>query len=44
MYALELTERLGLEEKGGLLRIGMVHYNTIEEVDRLITALDEFPR
>jgi cysteine desulfurase family protein (TIGR01976 family) len=41
MYALELTERLGLEEKGGLLRLGMVHYNTIEEVDRLLTALDE---
>ena len=41
MYALELTERLGLENKGGLLRIGLVHYNTPEEVDRLLTALDE---
>jgi selenocysteine lyase/cysteine desulfurase len=41
MYALELTERLGLEERGGLLRLGMVHYNTFEEIDRLLTALDE---
>jgi cysteine desulfurase family protein (TIGR01976 family) len=41
MYALELTERLGLEETGGLLRLGMVHYNTLEEVDRLLTTLDE---
>jgi cysteine desulfurase family protein (TIGR01976 family) len=42
MYALELTERLGLEESGGFLRIGMVHYNTAEEIDRLLAALDEF--
>lgn len=41
MYALALTERLGLEEKGGLLRIGLVHYNTPEEIDRLLRALDE---
>lgn len=41
MYALELTERLGLEETGGLLRLGLVHYNTFEEIDRLLSALDE---
>lgn len=41
MYALELSERLGLEDKGGLLRIGLVHYNTAAEVDRLLQALDE---
>jgi cysteine desulfurase family protein (TIGR01976 family) len=41
MYALELTERLGLEGRGGLLRLGLVHYNTAEEVDRLVAALDE---
>jgi cysteine desulfurase family protein (TIGR01976 family) len=40
-YALELTERLGLEDRGGLLRLGLVHYNTADEVDRLIHALDE---
>jgi cysteine desulfurase family protein (TIGR01976 family) len=42
MYAPELTERLGLEQRGGLLRLGLVHYNTAEEVDRLLRALDEF--
>jgi cysteine desulfurase family protein (TIGR01976 family) len=41
MYALELTERLGLENHGGLLRLGLVHYNTEEEIDRLLGALDE---
>jgi cysteine desulfurase family protein (TIGR01976 family) len=41
MYALELTERLGLEHRGGVLRLGLVHYNTEEEIDRLVAALDE---
>jgi cysteine desulfurase family protein (TIGR01976 family) len=41
-YALNLTERLGVEKDGGLLRIGLVHYNTAEEVDRLLAALREF--
>ncbi len=41
-YALELTERLGLEQQGGLLRLGMVHYNTADEIDRLMQALDAF--
>jgi selenocysteine lyase/cysteine desulfurase len=40
-YALNLTERLGVEQKGGLLRIGIVHYNTTEEIDRLLGALRE---
>jgi cysteine desulfurase family protein (TIGR01976 family) len=40
-YALNLTERLGVEASGGLLRIGLVHYNTAEEVDRLLAALRE---
>jgi cysteine desulfurase family protein (TIGR01976 family) len=40
-YAQELTERLGLEDRGGLLRLGLVHYNTAEEIDRLMRALDE---
>jgi cysteine desulfurase family protein (TIGR01976 family) len=43
-YALNLTERLGVQATGGLLRIGLVHYNTAEEVDRLLTALREFSR
>jgi cysteine desulfurase family protein (TIGR01976 family) len=41
-YAQNLTERLGVEQKGGLLRIGLVHYNTVDEVDRLLAALQEF--
>jgi cysteine desulfurase family protein (TIGR01976 family) len=43
-YAMNLSERLGVEQKGGVLRIGLVHYNTAEEVDRLLSALREFPR
>ena len=40
-YAVNLTERLGVEESGGMLRIGLVHYNTAEEVDALLAALGE---
>ncbi|MBI2808007.1 MAG: cysteine desulfurase-like protein [Planctomycetes bacterium] len=39
-YALEVSERLGLEP-GGFLRMGLVHYNTVAEIDRVIRALDE---
>ena len=38
-YALGLVERLGLAKSGGLVRIGLTHYNTAAEVDRLIEAL-----
>jgi selenocysteine lyase/cysteine desulfurase len=38
-YATEVVERLGLGDKGGLLRIGLCHYNTRAEVDRLCAAL-----
>ena len=34
-YALAVTERLGLEDKGGMVRVGAAHYNTIAEVERL---------
>lgn len=33
-YALAVTERLGLEESGGMVRVGPVHYNSVEEVER----------
>lgn len=33
-YALAVTERLGLEESGGMVRVGPVHYNTVEEIHR----------
>ena len=38
-YALAVTECLGLEGKGGMVRIGAVHYNTVEEIQRLGVAL-----
>jgi cysteine desulfurase family protein (TIGR01976 family) len=41
LYALELAERLGVESQGGFLRLGLVHYNTIEEIDTVLGALDE---
>ena len=34
-YALEVTTRLGLEQSGGMVRVGAVHYNTLDEVSRL---------
>jgi selenocysteine lyase/cysteine desulfurase len=39
-YALPVTETLALEPHG-TLRIGLVHYNTADEVDRLLEALAE---
>jgi cysteine desulfurase family protein (TIGR01976 family) len=41
-YALNLTERLGVEKLGGVLRVGLVHYNTVDEVDRLLAGLRDF--
>jgi cysteine desulfurase family protein (TIGR01976 family) len=43
-YALNLTERLGVEKLGGVLRVGLVHYNTAEEVERLLVHLKEFSK
>ena len=40
-YALNLTEQLDVEKDGGFLRIGLFHYNTVEEVDRLLVTLRE---
>jgi cysteine desulfurase family protein (TIGR01976 family) len=38
-YATGLIARLGLAETGGVVRIGLTHYNTAAEVDRLVDAL-----
>ena len=38
-YATGLIERLGKAETGGVLRLGLVHYNTADEVDRTIEEL-----
>ena len=40
-YSYRLCEALGLNVEDGVLRISMVHYNTIEEVDKVIEALEE---
>ncbi|MBA2724478.1 MAG: cysteine desulfurase-like protein [Actinobacteria bacterium] len=41
-YAIEVVDRLGLAETGGLVRVGLCHYHTHGEVDYLITALKRF--
>lgn len=38
-YAVEVIRRLGLEAAGGLVRVGLCHYSTAGEVDRLVAAL-----
>ena len=38
-YAINVTERLGLEDKGGMVRVGAVHYNTLDEIQKLKQAL-----
>jgi selenocysteine lyase/cysteine desulfurase len=40
-YALYISEDLGLEATGGYVRIGFVHYNTLDEVERVVRALTE---
>ncbi|MGD1846863.1 MAG: cysteine desulfurase-like protein [Salibacteraceae bacterium] len=39
-YAKKLIAALGLESQNGVVRVSMVHYNTLEEVDRLIEVLE----
>lgn len=38
-YAISVTEQLGLEETGGMVRVGLAHYNTKQEVDRFLAAV-----
>jgi len=40
-YALNVSERLGVEESGGMVRVGAAHYNTLDEVARLGEALNK---
>lgn len=40
-YAYELAKYLGLDEREGVLRIGMAHYNTAAEVERIVHSLRE---
>ena len=38
-YAIEPVSRMGLMDKGGVLRVGLAHYNTDEEVDAFLSSL-----
>ena len=40
-YAIGAMDQLGLLETGGLVRIGLVHYTSADEVDRVLEALEE---
>jgi selenocysteine lyase/cysteine desulfurase len=40
-YAYELIRSLGMAESGGMVRVGLTHYNEPAEIDRLIEALAE---
>jgi selenocysteine lyase/cysteine desulfurase len=40
-YALLVTEALGLEESGGMVRVGPVHYNTVDEIEKFGEVLGE---
>lgn len=43
-YAINVTERLGLEDNGGMVRVGAVHYNTLDEIERLGEALKKIAK
>jgi selenocysteine lyase/cysteine desulfurase len=43
-YALAVTQRLGVEDKGGMLRVGAVHYNTLQEIARFGEALKKIAK
>ena len=43
-YALQIMERLGLEDSGGAVRVGFCHYNTPAEVDRVLDELESIAR
>lgn len=42
-YALALAERLGLAEQG-MLRVGLAHYNTVDEIDQLLAELEQMSK
>lgn len=43
-YAVEAVARMGLADSGGLLRLGLCHYNTADEVDRTVEAIASITR
>lgn len=43
-FALEIVRQLGIDEEHGVVRIGLAHYNTIDEVEQAIDAVTEATR
>ena len=43
-YAINVSERLGVEDKGGMVRVGAAHYNTLDEVARFGEALKKIAK
>jgi selenocysteine lyase/cysteine desulfurase len=43
-YALAVTERLGVEQSGGIVRVGITHYNTVGEVDQLLAVANDLAK
>jgi selenocysteine lyase/cysteine desulfurase len=41
MYAVRLCEALSIDLEHGVVRVSLVHYNTIEEIERLILVFEE---
>ncbi|WP_261665222.1 aminotransferase class V-fold PLP-dependent enzyme [Deinococcus sp. Marseille-Q6407] len=41
-YAYRLLEALGLDLSEGVVRVSMAHYNSMDEVERLIAGLEKF--
>ncbi|MCA9291401.1 MAG: cysteine desulfurase-like protein [Phycisphaerales bacterium] len=41
MYAYALCRRMGIDTSDGVVRVSLAHYNTMDEMDRLIAVLDE---
>jgi selenocysteine lyase/cysteine desulfurase len=39
-----VAKRLEVEERGGMVRVGIAHYNTMGEVERLLAAMDDLTR
>ena len=43
-YAINVSERLGVEDKGGMVRVGAVHYNTVDEINRLGAVVNQIAK
>jgi selenocysteine lyase/cysteine desulfurase len=43
-FAIDFAERMGVASDGGFLRIGFVHYNTRDEVERVVSELRRIVR